>query len=141
MMTKAKYMKRKKIETSKLLLWICLFAESIMLIIIIYGWLHGLSDAPEMFTGVCALMAITILGYYIKAGFENVNKGKIGANLVPDLFTLLQGIFSALQCGDTSGAISSVINAIQMIIQNHPEFTNSDMPNISTFQNNNEPKG
>ena len=121
-------MKHKKIETSKLVLWICLIIEGCLLGLVFYGWLHSLMDAPQMLVGVAALIIATLLGYDAKSGFENVSKGKCGANLVPDLLTLLQGIFGALQAGDVPGAINSVISAMQIIVQSHPEFSQKDIP-------------
>ena len=131
----AKYMKtkkqKKKIETSKIVLWSCLSGEVAMLITVVMGWFKGLSDAPAMFTSICILMGITIAGYYCKSGFENVSKGKMGANIIPDVLAMLQGIFSALQTNNVASASQSVLNAIQVIVANHPNFTSSDIPNYT----------
>lgn len=113
-----------------------------MLITVIIGWFRGLSDAPAMFTGICILMGVTIAGYYCKSGFENVSKGKTGANIIPDILALLQGIFAALQANNVASASQSVLNAIQVIVQGHPEFTLSDIPTYSLYdQNDQDAKG
>lgn len=136
----ARYMKTKKtkkrVETSKIVLWSCLSGEVVMLIVIVIGWFRGLSDAPAMFTSVCILMGVTIAGYYCKSGFDNSSKFKIGANIIPDVFTMLQGILSALQSNNVASASQSVLNAIQVIVANHPDFTSSDIPNYIELNNN-----
>lgn len=137
-------MKHKK-TTSKILLWVSLIAEVIMLIVIIYGWFQHLEYAYSFFFGVVALIIATIAVYSIKAGCENVSKGKTGANILPDVTTALSGIFQAISSGDIPSALSTLASTAQMIVANHPELSNQNNPmfgyiqpqNINSFVSNN----
>lgn len=132
---------KKKFQTGKLVLWICLCFEFGLLGIVVYGWLRGLMEAPQMFQGVCALIIATVVGYFAKSTFENISKGKTGANILPDVLTILQGIFNALQSGDVASAMSSIINAMQMIVQNHPDLSQADAPILNQNSNMGENLG
>ena len=140
-----KHKEKKHLETSKKVLFSCLFLEIILLIIIMVGWYRNLDSSYQFFFGDVALIIATVVSYSIKATFENVQKGKCGFNILPDLLTMLGGMFNALNSGDIPSAISTIINAAQMIVQGHPELTQKDNPmfnnNFNVIQSNPTPRG
>ena len=91
-----KHKEKKHLETSKKVLFSCLFLEIILLIIIMVGWYRNLDSSYQFFFGDVALIIATVVSYSIKATFENVQKGKCGFNILPDLLTMLGGMFNAL---------------------------------------------
>jgi hypothetical protein len=130
----------KKITTSKKVLWISLFFEIVLLVIIILGWFNHLENAYQFFFGDVALIIATLTIYGIKALVENKVKISNGINLVPDIFTALSGVFQALNSGDITSALSTITNTMQMIIMNHPELSQKDMPTCNNqMANYNDP--
>ena len=126
-----------KLETSKKVLKYSLTIETILLVVIIIGWFKNLQDAYQLFFGDIAFFIATVFGYFLMTIFVNPAKIKCGANILPDMLTMLGAMFNALNSGDIPSAISTIISASQMIVQNHPELTQKDNPLFNNNLNNN----
>lgn len=126
----------KNLTTSKKVLWISLFFEIVLLVVIILGWFNHLENAYQFFFGDVALIVATLITYGLKAMVENKVKISNGINLVPDIFTALTGIFQALNSGDITSALSTITSTMQMIVMNHPELSQKDMPVVNQIDSN-----
>lgn len=131
-----KHKEKKHLETSKKLLKYSLIIETILLVVIIIGWFRNLQDAYQLFFGDIAFFIATVFGYFLMTIFVNPAKIKCGANILPDVLTMLGAMFNALNSGDVSSAMSTIINACQMIVQNHPELSQKDNPLFNNNLNN-----
>ena len=134
-MIRSDNMKKKHIETSKKVLIYALIIDTVLLVVVTIGWFNNLADAYQWFFGVIAFFIATVVGYFFMCIFINPTKIKCGANILPDLLNIFSAMFNSLNSCDIPSAINNIINASQMIVQNHPELTRNDIPkSIQDYQ-------
>lgn len=90
-----------------------------------------MESSYQFFFGDVALIIATLVVYGLKAMVENKVKISNGINLIPDIFTALSGVFQALNTGDITSALSTITSTLQMIVMNHPELSQKDMPIVN----------